>query len=300
MKKILSVLVCLSLIFVVSGCAKIDETWKNMTGEDGEITPGEWKIVDSEVSPDGSGVIEEENSVKYADDTVLEVPEYESNALKYAVNDASYGSRNITVRYGKVNIDYQKIVDGIVSVKDSSSDEEMVSNAKSLAELLNSNLNMGLTIASDGSLVEIDENRKDIRFEGMDGYNIVVTNSNTFQSSVSLECTPMSVKTKSDVLEYLKPFGDKFGIDLFNDSDFVNALNDITYEIPMNDLETKDYNHLYISVFDDSLDEEVLTINILGNIDITVDSEVPYYSVSLTVKLSQPRYEEIKASQQAQ
>ena len=271
-----------------------------MTGEDGEITPGEWKIVDSEVSPDGSGVIEEENSVKYADDTVLEVPEYESNALKYAVNDASYGSRNITVRYGKVNIDYQKIVDGIVSVKDSSSDEEMVSNAKSLAELLNSNLNMGLTIASDGSLVEIDENRKDIRFEGMDGYNIVVTNSNTFQSSVSLECTPMSVKTKSDVLEYLKPFGDKLGIDLFNDSDFVNALNDITYEIPMNDLETKDYNHLYISVFDDSLDEEVLTINILGNIGITVDSEVPYYSVSLTVKLSQPRYEEIKASQQAQ
>lgn len=297
MKKILSVLVCLSLIFVVSGCAKIDETWKNMTGEGGEITPGEWKIVDSEVSPDGSGVIEEENSVKYADDTVLEVPEYESNALKYAVNDAQYGSRNITVRYGKVNIDYQKIVDGIVSVKDSSSDEEMVSNAKSLAELLNSNLNMGLTIASDGSLVEIDENRKDIRFEGMDGYNIVVTNSNTFQSSVSLECTPMSVKTKSDVLEYLKPFGDKLGIDLFNDSDFVNALNDITYEIPMNDLETKDYNHLYISVFDDSLDEEVLTINILGNIGITVDSEVPYYSVSLTVKLSQPRYEEIKGLQ---
>lgn len=297
MKKILSVLVCLSLIFVVSGCTKIDETWKDITGEDGEITPGEWEIVDSEVSPDGSGVIEEENSVKYTDNSKLEIPDYKSNAIKFVVNDAQYGSRNITTRYEKVNIDYQAFVDGIVKLKDSSSSEEMVSNAKSLAELLNSNLNMGLTIASEGNLVEIDENRKDIHFDGMDVYNIVVTNSNTFQSSVSLACTPMSVKTKSDVLAYLKPFGYKLGIDLFNDSDFVNALNDITYEIPMNDLETKDYNHLYISVFDDSLDKEVLTIGILGNIDITVDGEVPYYSVSLTVKLSQPRYEEIKGLQ---
>jgi len=297
LKKILSVLVCLSLIFVVSGCTKIDETWKDITGEDGEITPGEWEIVDSEVSPDGSGVIEEENSVKYTDNSKLEIPDYKSNAIKFVVNDAQYGSRNITTRYEKVNIDYQAFVDGIVKLKDSSSSEEMVSNAKSLAELLNSNLNMGLTIASEGNLVEIDENRKDIHFDGMDVYNIVVTNSNTFQSSVSLACTPMSVKTKSDVLAYLKPFGYKLGIDLFNDSDFVNALNDITYEIPMNDLETKDYNHLYISVFDDSLDKEVLTIGILGNIDITVDGEVPYYSVSLTVKLSQPRYEEIKGLQ---
>lgn len=296
MKKILSVLVCLSLILVVSGCTKIDKTWKDITGEDGEIAPGEWEIVDSDVSPDGSGVIEE-NSVKYTDNSKLEIPDYKSNAMKFVVNDAQYGSCNVTTRYEKVNIDYQAFVDGIVKLKDSSSDEEMVLNAKSLAELLNSNLNMGLTIASEGNLIEIDENRKDIHFDGMDVYNIVVTNSNTFQSSVSLECTPMSVKTKSDVLAYLKPFGDKLGIDLFNDSDFVNALNDITYEIPMNDLETKDYNHLYISVFDDSLDKEVLTIGILGNIDITVDGEVPYYSVSLTVKLSQPRYEEIKGLQ---
>lgn len=296
MKKILSVLVCLSLILVVSGCTKIDETWKDITGEDGEITPGEWKIVDSDVSPDGSGVIEE-NSVKYTDNSKLEIPDYKSNAIKFVVNDAQYGSRNITTRYEKVNIDYQAFVDGIVKLKDSSSDEEMVLNAKSLAELLNSNLNMGLTIASEGNLVEIDENRKDIHFDGMDVYNIVVTNSNTFQSSVSLECTPMNVKTKSDVLAYLKPFGDKLCIDLFNDSDFVNALNDITYEIPMNDLETKDYNHLYISVFDDSLDEEVLVVEILGKVDITSEGEVPYYSVSLTVKLSQPRYEEIKGLQ---
>lgn len=297
MKKILSVLVCLSLIFVISGCSNTDDIGNNKNGEL-DITDIEWKNSegDMEVSTDGSGVIKE-NSVKFTDNSKLEIPDYKSNAIKFVVNDAQYGSRNITTRYEKVNIDYQSFVDGIVKLKDSSSSEEMVLNAKSLAELLNSNLNMGLTIASEGNLVEIDENRKDIHFDGMDVYNIVVTNSNTFQSSVSLECMPMSVKTKSDVLAYLKPFGDKLGIDLFNDSDFVNALNDITYEIPMNDLETKDYNHLYISVFDDSLDKEVLTIGILGNIDITVDGEVPYYSVSLTVKLSQPRYEEIKGLQ---
>ena len=102
------------MVLLVVGCSKIDETWRDMTG--GPDVPVKWEIVDSEVSPDGSGVVE---SIKHIDETVLEVPEYESNALKYAVNDASYGSRNITVRYEKVDMDYQGLIDSLVKVKDS-------------------------------------------------------------------------------------------------------------------------------------------------------------------------------------
>lgn len=296
MKKILSILVCLSLILVVSGCAKIEETWKDITGvSDSEI---DWDSIryDSEVSTDGSGVIEEENSVKYVDDTELEIPEYKSNAIEFTVNDARFGSRNMTTRYENVNLDYEKFVDGIVELKDSISDDEMIVASKNLAKLLNNNLNMGLVIETEGVLKEISDGRKDICFEELGNYSIRVTNSETFQSSVSLECLPMNLRTKSDVYEYLKPFGEKLGIDLFEDSSFVEALNGITYEVPIGDNESKEYNHLYINIFDNSIDKEVLIINIIGKKDITVDGEVFYYSVDLTVKLSQPRYEEIKSN----
>lgn len=289
MKKILSILVCLSLILVVSGCAKIEETWEDITGSAGE-EDYDFIIVDD--SSNESEKIEIEN-VK---DKEVEVPEYKSNVIEFTVNDASFGSRNITTRYEKVNIDYQKFVDGIVKLKDSVSDDEMLIASKDLAELLNSNLNMGLVIETDGVLKEISDGRKDICFEELGDYSIRVTNSETFQSSVSLECLPINLKTKSDVYEFLKPFSEKLGIDLFNDSDFIDALNGMTYEIPMDDMDTKEYNHLYINIFDNSINEEVLIINIIGKKDITVDGEIPYYSVDLTVKLSQPRYKEIKSN----
>ena len=292
MKKILSLLICLSLILAFTGCSKIDETWKDMTGEDGEITPGEWESTDSKIFPEVSDVKKSETF----DDTGIEVPEYKSNAIEFIVRDAVYGSRNISTKYEKVNVDYPKFVDGIVKLKDSTSDEEMKSNAKSLAELLNNNLNMDLVIEEEGILKEIGDDRKDICFEELGDYTIKVTNSETFQSSVSLECLPISLKTKSDVYEFLKPFGEKLGVDLFEDSSFVEALNGISYEAPIDDKESREYNHLYISIVDDSISDEVLIINIIGNKEITVDGEVPYYSVSLDVKLSQPIYEEIKSN----
>lgn len=292
MKKILSLLICLSLILAFTGCSKIDETWRDMTGEDGEITPGEWENTDSKVFPEVSDVKKSET----LEDKGIEVPEYKSNALEFIVRDAVYGSRNISTKYEKVNVDYPKFVDGIVKLKDSTSDEEMKSNAKSLAELLNNNLNMDLVIEEEGILKEIGDDRKDICFEELGDYTIKVTNSETFQSSVSLECLPISLKTKSDVYEFLKPFGEKLGVDLFEDSSFVEALNGISYEAPIDDKESREYNHLYISIVDDSISDEVLIINIIGNKEITVDGEVPYYSVSLDVKLSQPIYEEIKSN----
>ena len=291
MKKILSLLICLSLILAFTGCSKIDETWRDMTGEDGEITPGEWENTDSKIFPEVSDVKKSET----LEDKGIEVPEYKSNAIEFIVSDAVYGSRNISTKYEKVNVDYPKFVDGIVKLKDSTSDEEMKSNAKSLAELLNNNLNMDLVI-EDGILKEIGDDRKDICFEELGDYSIKVTNSETFQSSVSLECLPISLKTKSDVYEFLKPFGEKLGVDLFEDSSFVEALNGISYEAPIDDKESREYNHLYISIVDDSISDEVLIINIIGNKEITVDGEVPYYSVSLDVKLSQPIYEEIKSN----
>lgn len=292
MKKILSLLICLSLILAFTGCSKIDETWKDMTGEDGEITPGEWENTDSKIFPEVSDVKKSET----LEDKGIEVPEYKSNAIEFIVRDAVYGSRNISTKYEKVNVDYPKFVDGIVKLKDSTSDDEMKSNAKSLAELLNNNLNMDLVIEEEGILKEIGDDRKDICFEELGDYTIKVTNSETFQSSVSLECLPISLKTKSDVYEFLKPFGEKLGVDLFEDSSFVEALNGISYEAPIGDKESREYNHLYISIVDDSISDEVLIINIIGNKEITVDGEVPYYSVSLDVKLSQPRYEEIKSN----
>ena len=292
MKKILSLLICLSLILAFTGCSKIDETWKDMTGEDGEITPGEWENTDSKIFPEVSDVKKSET----LEDKGIEVPEYKSNAIEFIVRDAVYGSRNISTKYEKVNVDYPKFVDGIVKLKDSTSDDEMKSNAKSLAELLNNNLNMDLVIEEEGILKEIGDDRKDICFEELGDYNIKVTNSATFQSSVSLECLPISLKTKSDVYEFLKPFGEKLGVDLFEDSSFVEALNGISYEAPIGDKESREYNHLYISIVDDSISDEVLIINIIGNKEITVDGEVPYYSVSLDVKLSQPSYEEIKSN----
>jgi hypothetical protein len=262
-----------------------------MTGEPESEVPVKWEETDSKVFPEVSGV---EGSETF-DDKGIEVPEYKSNALEFIVRDAVYGSRNISTKYEKVNVDYPKFVDGIVKLKDSTSDEEMKSNAKSLAELLNNNLNMDLVI-EDGILKEIGDDRKDICFEELGDYTIKVTNSETFQSSVSLECLPISLKTKSDVYEFLKPFGEKLGVDLFEDSSFVEALNGISYEAPIGDKESREYNHLYISIVDDSISDEVLIINIIGNKEITVDGEVPYYSVSLDVKLSQPRYEEIKSN----
>ena len=227
---------------MVSGCAKIEETWEDITGSAGE-EDYDFIIVDD--SSNESEKIEIEN-VK---DKEVEVPEYKSNVIEFTVNDASFGSRNITTRYEKVNIDYQKFVDGIVKLKDSVSDDEMLIASKDLAELLNSNLNMGLVIETDGVLKEISDGRKDICFEELGDYSIRVTNSETFQSSVSLECLPINLKTKSDVYEFLKPFSEKLGIDLFNDSDFIDALNGMTYEIPVDDMDTKEYNHLYIKEF---------------------------------------------------
>lgn len=300
MKKILSLLLCLSLIFVVSGCAKIDETWRNLTGEPEPIDI-EWQTSegDLEASPDGSGVVE---SIKHIDETVLEVPEYESNALKYVVNDASYGSRNITVRYEKVDMDYQGLIDSLIKVKDSPTDEELVVNAKSLAELFNIQLKTGLNILSDGEILRMEDTSTYIYFKELEGienfenYSLSVYNTNNFRSYVRLETNPMVLKTRADVLELLKMYSSKLGLDLFDDKKFVEALNDISYQIPMDNLETQEYNDLSINLYDNNLDELVLCFNILGE----VDNESPFYTVSMEVNISQPRYEEIKASQQAQ
>ena len=289
MKKIICLLLCLSMVLLVVGCSKIDETWKDMTG--GPEVPVKWETVDSEVSPDGSVDLEDTTEVTLLDTEKLEVPEFNSTALKFVVYEQKYGMRNTAACYSSVNIDYKNIINGLVKLKDSSSDEEIESQSIELANMLNDNLNLGFDLSNGGSLETLSDLSKNYSYVDLDGkYILSIIDDKESDSSIILKTGPFILDSKSKLLEEVKKIDGILNTDMASDSSFVRALNDLSLSVPLDDLNTDKYNNLFVNIFDATLDRDVCTYSIYSEID----GDKYYYFTTLSIRLSKSWYEEIK------